>query len=146
MQQGGLVRHGPTGTLERLMNRAIQKAGALILAAWCLGGCVAAPGRPSRSTLGCAQAVLAVRVPQGLADKPAHCLAAAMIARYCSRPEAALVSVGKEFKDLFSAGDAEWADLQADREGLRCAKGPGDDSAVGECCRVATGAQTALRN
>lgn len=78
------------------------------------------------------------RVPQGLADKPTHCMAAAMIARYCSNTEAALASIGKEIKDLFGAGDAEWADLQADREGIRCAKGSGDDAAVGECCRLAT--------
>lgn len=128
------------------MNGAAQKSGALVLAALFLGGCVAAAGRPSRSTLGCAQAVLTVRVPQGLADKLAHCMAAAMIARHCSRPEAALVSIGKEFKDLFSAGDADWADLQADREGLRCAKDPGDDMAVGECCRQAAGVPPALRN
>ena len=111
-----------------------------------LGGCATTPDRPVASTLGCARAVMTVRVPQGLADKQTHCMAAAMIARHCSRPEAALVSIGKEFKDLFSAGDAEWADLRADREGLRCAKGQGDDSAVGECCRMATGGQPALRN
>jgi hypothetical protein len=87
-----------------------------------------------------------MHVPQGLADKQTHCMAAAMIARYCSRPEAALLSIGKEFKDLFSAGDAEWADLQADRQGLRCAAGQGDDAAVGECCRQATGGEPSLRN
>ncbi|MEQ1580937.1 MAG: hypothetical protein ABL964_10120 [Steroidobacteraceae bacterium] len=86
------------------------------------------------------------RVPQGLADKPTHCVAAAMIARYCSRTEAALASIGKELKDVFSAGDAERADLQADRAGLRCAKEAGDDAAVGECCRLATGGKAVLRN
>ena len=140
------MRSSQTGTLHRLMNSAVQKAGAVVLAALVLAGCVSAPDRPARSTLGCAQAVMRERVPQGLADKPTHCMAAALITRYCSRSEAALASIGKELKDLFGAGDADWADLQADREGWRCAKAPGDDSAVGECCRLATGAQPRLRN
>jgi hypothetical protein len=128
------------------MNGVVQNAVALAVVALALGGCVSAPDRPSRSTLGCVQTVVSARVPSGLADKPTHCMAAAMIARYCSRSEAALASIGKELKDVFSAGDAEWADLQADREGLRCAKVPGDDSAVGECCRLATSVPPGLRN
>jgi hypothetical protein len=127
------------GTLAGLMNSAVRKELEVAVMALALCGCVSVPDRPSRSTLGCAQAIVSTRVPSGLADKPTHCIAAAMIARYCSRTEAALASIGKEVKDLFSAGDAEWADLRADREGLRCAMGPGDDSAVGECCRLATG-------
>ncbi len=110
-----------------------------ILAALPLCACVTVAERPARSTVGCAQSVVRSRVPAGLADKPTHCIAAAMIARYCSRTEATLVSIGKEAQDLFGAGDAEWADLRADRAGLRCAAEAGDDGAVVECCRAETG-------
>ena len=65
-----------------------------ILLALPLCACVSVVDRPSRSTLGCAQAVVRSRVPAGLADKPTHCIAAAMIARYCSSTEATLVSIG----------------------------------------------------
>jgi hypothetical protein len=117
-----------------------------ILLALPLCACVAVADRPSRSTVGCAQAVVRSRVPAGLADKPTHCIAAAMIARYCSRTEATLVSIGKEARDLLGAGDAEWADLRADRAGLRCAAEAGNDAAVLECCRAATGNTGRLQN
>ena len=133
-------------TFAGVVNGPVRKTAAIAVVALVLGGCVVVPDRPALSTLGCARAVLRDRVPPGLEDKPTHCMAAAMIARYCSRSEAALASIGKELKDLFSAGDAEWADLQADREGLHCAKGPGGDSAVRECCQLATGSQPRLRN
>ncbi len=117
-----------------------------ILLALPLCACVSVADRPSRSTLGCAQEVVRSRVPAGLADKPTHCIAAAMVARYCSRTEAMLVSIGKEAQDLFGAGDAEWADLRADRAGLRCAAGAANDGAVVECCRAATGSTGRLQN
>lgn len=60
-----------------------------------------------------------------------------MIARYCSKTEATLASIGKEVRDLFGPGDADWADLRADRAGLRCAGEAGDD-AVAQCCLAAT--------
>lgn len=118
----------------------------MLVAVIALCACVPMPERPAISTLGCAQAVVSNKVPQGLADKPTHCIATALVARYCSRTEARLVSVGKEVKDLFSAGDAEWADLQADRLGLQCAEKADDDAGVGECCRAATARLRALRN
>jgi hypothetical protein len=110
----------------------------VLVAALASAGCASVPDRPARSTLGCARAVVMEKVPAGLADKRAHCVAAAMIARYCSRPEAVMASLGKEVKDLFGRGDAEWADLRADREGLRCAKGGVDDKSVLECCLAVT--------
>lgn len=115
--------------------RAMSLAAAvLVLAA---AGCAAVPDRPARSTLGCARAVVA-RVPDGLTDKATHCMAAAMISRYCSRTEAALASIGKEVQDLFGRGDAEWADLRADRAGLRCAASASNDAGLGDCCLSAT--------
>jgi hypothetical protein len=104
----------------------------LILSA-ALSACSTLSGEPraATSTLGCAQTVLASKVPAAKNDKYLHCMSAGMIARYCSVSEAYLASVGKEVKDLFTpGGDAEWADLRADREGVRCARS-GDP---GACC------------
>ena len=63
-----------------------------------------------------------------------HCLAASSIARHCSMVEAALASVGKELQDLFSVGDAQLSDLQADWRGIQCAQSANDDAAMVECC------------
>jgi hypothetical protein len=70
----------------------------------------------------------------GLPDSKAHCEAAGLIARYCSVTEAALASVGKEVRDLFTGGDAEWRDLMSDRRGIRCARSSGSDAELVECC------------
>lgn len=81
------------------------------------------------------QAALHDRLPAGLPDSQAHCVAAGLIARYCSLTEASLASIGKELKDLFGPGDAEWRDLGSDREGMRCARQSATDGALLECCR-----------
>ena len=110
------------------------------LAAACLAGCTSAAGaqRLETSSLGCMRAVVAQKVPHGIPDKAAHCLAAGSIARYCSRPEAYLASVGKELEDLVDlSGDFEWADLKADRLGVGCAAHVSSDAALAECCRAA---------
>ena len=52
-------------------------------------------------------------------DDVAHCTAAGLIARYCSVTEAGLASIGKEIRDLFTAGDAQWRDLMSDKRGVR---------------------------
>ena len=83
-------------------------------------------------------AAVVARLPDGLTDKATHCMAAAMISRYCSSTEAVMASIGKELRDLFSRGDAEWADLTADRAGLRCAASAVGEAAMGECCLSAT--------
>lgn len=124
----------------------ILRRTAFVLTTLLLAACTSMAQRPATSTLGCAQAVVRSRVPPDLPDKATHCVAVALIARNCSHPEAVLVAIGKEFQDLMGAGEAEWADLQADRAGLRCASQSGDDTAVGECCRLATGTQPRLRN
>jgi len=62
-------------------------------------------------------------------------MAAGLIARYCSVSEAYLLSEAKETKDLFTTrGDAEWADLRADRAGIRCARTASSDADVTQCC------------
>lgn len=111
---------------------------AAFLAAVGLAACATAPGvqRLEPSSLGCMRAVVRDQVPTHIPDKQAHCLAAGMIARYCSRSEAYIASVGKEFTDLFDGGDAEWGDLVADRIGIRCEGTASSDAALQRCCAV----------
>lgn len=101
-----------------------------------LGGCATAPGvtRQSASSLGCMRAVVRERVPQGLPDKQAHCLAAGLIARYCSRAEAYLAGYGKEFTDIFDGGDPQISDIKADLMGIRCQAASPTTAALAECC------------
>jgi hypothetical protein len=108
---------------------------AMLLAVF-LAGCTAAPERPARSTVGCAEAALAQHLPQGLPDKLAHCVAGGVIARDCSPTEAHLAGLGKELRDAFGPGDAEWSDWHAARAGVRCARDHADDAAIVECCKA----------
>jgi len=101
-------------------------------------GCVSMPNKPARaarSSYGCMQAVRA-KVPEGIPDKRAHCLAAGGIARDCSIGEAYMAGAGKEISDFFGGGDAEWGDWRADRVGIRCARESSDDDALAACCRT----------
>ncbi len=109
--------------------------GVLLLTA--LTACGTVPHRPSRlepSSYGCMAEVLRQKVPANLPDKQAHCLASGLIARYCSPTEAYLAGMGKELRDLFGGGDAEWADWRADRGGVGCARRAGDDNSLAACC------------
>ena len=102
-----------------------------------LAGCVTVPNRPARpakSSYGCMKAVVRDKVPADLPDARAHCLAAGLIARYCSGSEAYLAGAGKELRDLLGAGDAEWRDWRADRAGIDCARRASDDAALANCC------------
>ena len=80
------------------------------------------------------QATLANKVPANLPDERIHCLASGLIARYCSQSEAYLAGLGKELRDFFGRGDAEWRDWQADRAGIACARDAKDDADVAKCC------------
>jgi len=73
-------------------------------------------------------------LPAALSDDEKHCVASGWIARHCSVAEASLAGAGKEVKDMFTAGDASWADWRADRRGVKCARGAVDDEAVVACC------------
>lgn len=102
-----------------------------------LAGCASVPNRPARlakSSYGCMKAVLQEKVPTGLPDKRTHCLASGLIARYCSGTEAYMAGAGKEFRDMFGAGDPDWADWRADRVGIDCARHANDDTALATCC------------
>jgi hypothetical protein len=74
-------------------------------------------------------------LPAGLPDKRAHCLASAGIALRCSVMEAYVAGAGKEISDLFTGGDAEWADWRADRVGVACAKLSYQIDVVSMCCK-----------
>ena len=76
-------------------------------------------------------------LPPDLWDKRAHCLAAGGIAQRCSVLEADMAGVGKEVRDLFSRGDASWADWKADRAGIRCAKQGSAPGQLASCCQAA---------
>lgn len=101
-----------------------------------LAGCAGAPQRPATSTVGCAEAVVAA-LPPGLSDPEKHCLASAGIARQCSAFEAWLAGWGKEVRDAFGAGDADWEDLVSDRLGRQCAAQSIAADGLLECCRRA---------
>jgi hypothetical protein len=80
------------------------------------------------------RATVAARVPEHYGDKHRHCLAAGMIARYCSVGEAKLASWGKEIADALGRGDADRRDLAADYAGIDCARRARDDAGLQECC------------
>jgi hypothetical protein len=80
------------------------------------------------------RATVAEKVPTNLGDKHRHCLAAGMIARYCSPSEAKIASWGKEFDDALGGGDADRRDLEADYVGIGCARAARDDEALRRCC------------
>ena len=90
--------------------------------------------RAGASSLGCMQSAIAKNSFRGRPDDEAHCLAAGMIALHCSATEAWLASYGKELRDLFGGGDAEWSDLQSDRRGIQCARSATTESGLIECC------------
>ena len=110
---------------------------ALFLLVLALCACVPLAGRESRaakSSLSCMQHVRDEKIPPGLDDDMKHCMAAGLIARYCSRSEAWMASYGKELKDFFGPGDAQWRDLQRDKRGMKCAREAKSDEDVQQCC------------
>ena len=76
-------------------------------------------------------------LPAGLTDKRAHCIAGGLIARFCSPAEARLAGLGKELRDAFGSGDADWSDWQATRAGVRCAAAAADVASIIACCENA---------
>lgn len=98
-----------------------------------LGACATSPDRPAVSSYAC---MVAVRdsVPKQSYDKRAHCLTAGRIAQRCSVFEANLAGIGKEVSDIFNHGDPSWADLRADRVGIRCAASSADPQRLAACC------------
>jgi Uma2 family endonuclease len=113
---------------------------AAILLTVSLAGCTTVSSRelrPAKSSYGCMQSVVRDKLPANLPEKDAHCVATALIARYCSVTEAYLAGAGKELRDLLGAGDAQWSDWQADRAGVECAKEAADDTDSPAAVRVA---------
>jgi len=102
----------------------------------CLAGCASTSERAARSSVSCANAVVA-SLPDGLTDQEKHCVASAGITLRCSRFEAWLAGWGKEIQDSVGYGDASWEDLDADRTGRRCASTHDEPDALIACCRQA---------
>jgi hypothetical protein len=90
--------------------------------------------RAGASSLGCMQSAIAKNSLTGRPDDEAHCMAAGIIALHCSATEAWLASYGKELRDLFGGGDAEWRDLQSDWRGIQCARSATTESGLIKCC------------
>ncbi len=65
-------------------------------------------------------------------------MAGALIAYYCSPPEARMAAFGKEIRDAFTGGDVEWADVEAALAGVRCAPSAAGDVTTIEACCVST--------
>jgi hypothetical protein len=116
---------------------AVRAAAVGIALLLTLVACGSIPERPARlghSSYGCMTRTVQQHLPAGLSDKSAHCLAAGLIARYCSTGEARLAALGKELRDLFGRGDASGADWNASRIGIGCAQRAQDDEALRICC------------
>jgi hypothetical protein len=111
----------------------VASLGALLAVTGCAPLAANEP-RPAKSSVGCMRAAIEGRDFSGLSDAQAHCIAAGLIARRCSVTESMLAGVGKEIRDALGAGDAEWRDLTADREGVQCAKSADHDRQVVACC------------
>lgn len=117
----------------------------LVAAMALLVACASLPQAPPRlagTPLACMRATVAAKVPPGIDDKLAHCLAGGMIARYCSVGEAKLASWGKEAQDALGTGDANRRDLDADYFGIGCARTAPDDDALRRCCEARYGVPT----
>jgi hypothetical protein len=113
----------------------MQRAAVAIISSLAiLGGCASTAPRPAKSTYGCMEAVVTNKLPVGLPDSRAHCMASGLIARYCSRSEAYMAGIGKELRDLLGTGDAEWRDWRADRVGIACARDAKEDIEIASCC------------
>ena len=107
---------------------------AVLVLALC--GCASQAARPTTSSYGC---MVAERdaLPADMPDEQKHCVASGLIARHCSVSEANMAGLGKEFQDLFTGGDASWADWKMDRKGMSCARDAPDDAAIARCCAAA---------
>ena len=118
------------------MKRAIFKLSllAIVSSLPIVAGCASTAPRPAKSSYGCMQSVVTNKLPSGIPDSRAHCMASGLIARYCSRSEAYMAGIGKELRDLLGPGDAELRDLRADRAGIACSRKAKDDADIASCC------------
>lgn len=74
-----------------------------------------------------------------ISDKAMHCTLSCHLALKCSLLDSWTFGRFKEFYDIFGEGNAEWADLRADDEGLSIAiKGKADNitKCKTECLKI----------
>ena len=112
-----------------------------VLLALFLAACSTLSGgsRAAPSTGACIHAVVRDLQQEDWPDKQMHCVASGLIAFHCSVTEAYLAGVGKEVKDVFGRGNAEWADLRADRKGIACSRAAINDAQIYTCCQQSAG-------
>ncbi len=67
-------------------------------------------------------------------DKYKHCTLSCWLARRCPASQVLNLGIGKELADFFGYGNAEWADLIADMQGISLAKGPSSDRKCHQGC------------
>lgn len=60
--------------------------------------------------------------PMQISDKTKHCALSCYLGLRCGSLESFHVGVIKEIMDLFGAGQAEWADLRANQQGITLAR------------------------
>jgi hypothetical protein len=92
------------------------------------------------STYQCAKRVAKRYTVLPVNDKYKHCMTAGEIYKECGPLSAYAASVGKEIQDMFGPGDADWEDLWADLDGIKCVKNPGQDEcgdpqSLEDCCK-----------
>lgn len=94
----------------------------LILAALILLSASMAQAKPSPDKFICSikhsKTVIAVASEHSTYDKNRHCTVSCMLSLRCNSNEVLLVGILKEFKDVFGPGNAERADLIADKYGI----------------------------
>lgn len=137
----GRERRGKRGSVRVRPEMQVSRIAFFGVLALCLAACAPLAGRESRaakSSLSCMQHIRDEKLPPRIDDDMKHCVAAGLIARYCSRSEAWMASYGKELKDLFGPGDAQWRDIQADRRGIGCARSASSDADVQQCCAASS--------
>lgn len=96
-----------------------------------VAGCAAQPRAPGWT---CMQKTMDRLVLAGLPDPRKHCVAAGAITQRCGSLSAFAAGYGKEVADVFGPGDAERADLAADRAGRACGKQSAGVDALTACC------------
>tara|TARA_R110000868_G_scaffold132380_3_gene343218 strand:- start:39775 stop:40107 length:333 start_codon:yes stop_codon:yes gene_type:complete len=75
----------------------------------------------------------------GVSDKWKHCALSCLLARRCGAEDSLLLGIIKELADVVGPGNAEWADLQADLNGVtlwRIGMGKTDQMCKDQCLSI----------
>ena len=61
-------------------------------------------------------------IPATEVDKVKHCSFSCILAMKCTRVESYTVGYIKEFADLLGMGEPDWADIEANKKGIKLSK------------------------